>query len=109
MGRKRLPEPFFRDIWWLTQDGRLLQVKDMEDSHLLNAIAYLRTRIREKEDRLGLRIANLCNLELEDWSRNELTRVRDILMGEMYVQILLAEMAYRGLTAKYSDEVLHAL
>lgn len=37
------PDEYSRDMLWKTREGQLVRIRDMEDSHLLNAERFLRS------------------------------------------------------------------
>ena len=46
--RKWIEDFFEDDNLWVTSDGKVIPIKEMEDSHLINAHRYLKRKIVER-------------------------------------------------------------
>lgn len=91
-----------RDIHWKTNDGRRIAVKDMSDSHLLNAHRFMRRRSAESSCILNKAWSFLTTLSGEmaqDCMEREIDNMEDRQCGIfVWIWAFKDELDRRGLT-----------
>lgn len=68
--KKRKPE-IERTLGWLTKEGDLIQINNMEDSHLLNSISLLRRKIMLTKLQTGVTSLSILSLRYLEAEAND--------------------------------------
>lgn len=84
---------------WRTKDGRVMLIKDMTDSHLLNSIAYLKRNVEKYRDHILFSTA-MASAGMQGEMAIDSVEAVERFYQDATHQELLAEMGYYKLIAE---------